>query len=114
MQIDLIVEEHVSRLSLSGDFSLIDIEQIKCDLVAAIDSAQRICIDTKALTAIDVACLQLLHAARLSAMSKGKELVIHSNPAEAFTRQIVRAGLIQGQDGGNKSESEGFWNEGGD
>jgi anti-anti-sigma regulatory factor len=114
MKMDLTIEENASRLLLSGEFSLLDIVQIKADLTQALDGAQRIIIDTSGLTAIDAACLQLLHAAHLSARSKGKELEIDSSPAEVFKRQILRAGFIHQQDGGNSDKLEDFWNAGGE
>ena len=107
MQIQLTSSEQESRLSLSGEFGLLEAGRIKAELTQALASARRVIIDIQALSHIDISCLQLLHAAHQSALSAGKELVLSSRQPEVFMRQIVRSGLIN-QDGSDQKDC--FWN----
>lgn len=107
MQIQLIPGEQENYLLLSGEFGLLEVEQIKSDLTRALESAQRVIIDMQELSHIDAACLQLLHSAHQSALSAGKELILSHSQPEVFRSQIVRAGLIS-QDSSDKDDC--FWN----
>jgi anti-anti-sigma factor len=112
MQIQVTPDEEANHLSLSGEITLLDVEQIKVELTRALESAPRVIIDTQGVSLIDVACLQLLYSAQQSALSRGKELLLDPRQPEAFSRQIDRCGLIRGHHCSGSGKKDCFWNGG--
>lgn len=110
MQIQLIPDGKACHLWLSGELTLVDIEQLKAELITALEKAPRVIVETQGLSHIDVACLQLLHSAHESAQSRRRELVLNSRQSEEFKRQIVRCGLISGDHCRNSGKKDYFWN----
>lgn len=95
MQFKLAHQEQESILSLRGELSLIHAGQFKDELIRALDSAQRVVIETEALSAIDLACLQLICSAHQSALVRGKELILNPRQSEAFMQQIEQSGFTR-------------------
>ena len=94
MQLTLTPGEGESVLSVSGELTLLDAAEFKAELLRALDSSPRLVIDTRELTDIDLAGLQLLSAAHQSALTKGKELCIDLVSSDVLARLIDRAGLV--------------------
>jgi anti-anti-sigma factor len=110
MPIQMIPYEQESHLLLSGEFGLLDVEQIKTDLTRALESARRVIIDMQELSHIDVACLQLICSAHQSALSAGKELILSPRQPEVFRRQVARSGLISQDSNDSSDKKDCFWN----
>jgi anti-anti-sigma regulatory factor len=112
MQIKLIPKANESNLCLSGELTLLHAAQLKGELIRALDTARRIVIDTQELSAIDLACLQLLCSAHQSARARGKEIILNPRQPEVFRQQIARSGLIGRHNCGGDSKIDCFWNGG--
>ena len=112
MQFKLTTSEEESVLSLNGELTLLHAEQFKAELMQALDSSRRVVIDTRGLSEIDLACLQLFCSAHRSALAREQELVLGTPRSDAFTRQIAQSGLIYGQLCGNDNHTDCLWNGG--
>lgn len=99
-------------LLLEGELTLLNAEQLRDNLARAIDSTDRVIIDTDAVTDIDLACLQLLCSAHQSALSLGKQLVLHVPLSEVLTSKVAQAGLKRPFQCDSVSETECLWNGG--
>ena len=104
-------EENV--LTLKGELSISHAARLKAELIQALDAAPRIVIDVNAVTDVDLSALQLLCAAHKSALAKGKQLILSPDLPETLTRQIQKAGLMEGHHCGRDSGADCLW-KGGD
>ena len=95
MQLTRIPGDGESILSLSGELTLLDAAELKTELLQALASSPRVVIDSRGLTDIDLAGLQLLFSDRQSALARGKALSIDPASSAVLTRQIERAGLAE-------------------
>jgi anti-anti-sigma regulatory factor len=112
MQFKLTPNEQESHLTLDGELTLLHADRLKVELTSALDSFQRVVIDTQGLSAIDLACLQLFCSAHQSALSRGKELIFNQQQSEIFRKQIDQAGLIGAQHCSRQRGSDCLWNGG--
>ena len=112
MQSNLIHGEQESVLSLSGELTLLHAVQLKDELIRALESASRLIVDTRGVSAIDLACLQLLCAAHQSALAGGKHLALAPEQSESFKQQVVQSGLIFNHHCGRKQSANCLWNGG--
>ncbi|HTX72118.1 MAG TPA: STAS domain-containing protein [Rectinemataceae bacterium] len=62
---------------------------------AALAASATVHLDFRAVDEIDLACLQILCAARSSARAKGKSLVFVGRPSERVIRRLSASGFIQ-------------------
>jgi anti-anti-sigma factor len=109
---ELIKKEEESILFLNGELTLPYAAQFKNELTQALDSAQRLIIDTRGLSAIDLSGLQLLCSAHQSALASGKELSLGPDQAEVVRRKRAQAGFGGGHLCGREEKMECFWNGG--
>ncbi len=96
-------------LTLKGELSISHAAQLKSELIQALDAAPRIVIDVNAVTDVDLSALQLICAAHKSAVAKGKQLILAPDLPETLTRQIQRAGLMDGHHCGRDSSADCLW-----
>ena len=104
-------EENV--LTLKGELNIFQADQLKAELIQALDKTQRIVIDLRAVTDVDLSALQLLCAAHKSAVAKEKQLLLAPGLPEKLDRQIRKAGLVEGHHCGRDSSLDCLW-KGGD
>ncbi|MDB5535733.1 MAG: hypothetical protein JWP26_3428 [Devosia sp.] len=95
-------------LSISGDAGLRNVQDIAGLLRQALDSHSSITVATEGLTSIDVTILQLLVAARKSALASGKTLTLHAPPDGVLHRLLVQTGFV-GTDGKSRTPEGEFW-----
>ena len=112
MQFKLNISGEESILSLNGELTLLHAEQFKDELMQALSASRRVVVDTRELSEIDLACLQLFCSAHLSALAGGKELVLGSPQSDAFRRQVTQSGLICGHLCGKNDNTDCLWNGG--
>jgi anti-anti-sigma regulatory factor len=111
-QFELIQKEAESILIVNGELTLPYAAQFKDELMLALNSAQRIVIDTQGLSDIDLSGFQLICAAHQCALASGKELLLGSDPAEVVQRKRLQAGLANGNLCGREANLECIWNGG--
>jgi anti-anti-sigma regulatory factor len=95
-------------LSISGDAGLRNVQDIAGLLRQALDKHSTITVATDDLTSIDVTILQLLVAARKSALASGKTLTLRAPPDGVLHRLLVQTGFV-GTDGKSLTPEGEFW-----
>jgi anti-anti-sigma regulatory factor len=95
-------------LEITGDAGLRNAQDIAALLRQALAKHSSITVVTNALTSIDVTTLQLLVAARKSALATGKTLILRAPADGPLRRLLVQAGFI-GADGQSKTPEGEFW-----
>ncbi|MCL6583796.1 MAG: STAS domain-containing protein [bacterium] len=94
-------------LCLSGEITINEASALKDALLSYLSSQVSLSIDLQGVTKIDTSGLQLLYAARQTAIGQGKHLSL-KNPSPAILQAVKLAGLIfQSPDG--YLESKGFF-----
>ena len=95
-------------LEITGDAGLRNAQDIATMLRQALANHSSITVVTNALTSIDVSTLQLLVAARKSALAAGKTMILRAPADGPLRRLLVQAGFI-GADGQSKTPEGEFW-----
>jgi len=95
-------------LKISGDAGLRNVQDITGLLRQALDNHSEIIVATDELTSIDVTILQLLVAARTSALASGKTLTLRASPDGVLHRLLVQTGFV-GSDGKPLTPEGEFW-----
>ena len=80
-------------IELDGEMTLACASELKIRLLQALESGVPVALQLDAVTEIDLACLQLLLAARSSFQARGVGLDIRVDPAGAVQASCVAAGL---------------------
>ena len=111
MQLTLTPRDGESVLSVSGELTLVDAAEFKAEMLKALASSPRVVIDTRELTDIDLAGLQLFCAAHQSALANGKEVCLTPEVSAALTQQAAQAGL-SGCNCGKTGTLDCLWNGG--
>jgi anti-anti-sigma regulatory factor len=99
-------------LSLKGEITLLQAEQLKVLLARALDASEQVTIDTEAVTDIDLSCLQLICSAHRSALGCGRRWVLTPRRSEAFTEKVRQAGLTHCFACNYAPESDCLWKGG--
>ena len=110
MHFTTVPEPNEDILTLNGELGLLQAEQLKMQLTQALEGCGRLRIDAKAVTDIDLACLQLFCSAHRSAVSRGKQVTLSGQPSEAFRGRIVQAGLMRRDGCNHVAGSPCLWN----
>lgn len=100
-------------LTLSGELTLLQAEQLKMLLAQAVDASECVRINTEAVTDIDLSCLQLICSAHRSAVNRHRQLVLTPHQSEAFMTKVFQTGLMCCHDCDFDIESDCLW-KGGD
>jgi len=101
-------EENPHTLKISGDAGLRNVQEIAALLRQALADHQTIAVATDELTSIDITILQVLLAARKSALAAGKTLSLCAAPHGAVHRLLVQTGFVAA-DGTSKTPEGDFW-----
>lgn len=72
------------------------VDALRADLLAAFQNEPDLVIDTTELVDVDLACVQLIEAARQHAHREGRALRLAAPANPALTHLLGRAGLIDG------------------
>jgi anti-anti-sigma regulatory factor len=97
-------------LEISGDAGLRNVQDIAGLLRQALADHSNITVVTDGLTSIDVTILQLLVAARKSALAAGKILTLRAPPDGVLHRLLVQTGFV-GTDGKSLTPEGEFWTQ---
>jgi anti-anti-sigma regulatory factor len=102
--------DSVHTLKISGDAGLRNVQEITGLLRQALADHSNIAVVTDTLTSIDVSILQLLVAARKSALAAGKTLTLRAPPDGVLHRLLLQTGFI-GADGKSLTPEGDFWTQ---
>jgi anti-anti-sigma regulatory factor len=96
------------RLVLEGAQTIRTIDAACSDLVDAMAHHHDIVIDCSAATEVDVSLVQLLLAARASALRAGQQLALSQPVGEALRSTLVRGGFLA-DDPSRPGRDTAFW-----
>ena len=96
------------RLVLDGALTLRNVDTIRENLLETVQQHQALEIDCSAATEIDLSFVQLVLAARASALSAGK-MVALAHPASGMLRDVLQRGGLLGVGPDPATEDETFW-----
>jgi len=100
------------RVVLEGAQTIGGAEDARARLLAALAGHSRVEVDCSAATEIDLSVVQLILAARKSALAAGKRLVL-AQPAAGVLRGVLERGGFLPSDGGSRAtDEETFWSKG--
>jgi ABC-type transporter Mla MlaB component len=100
--------DSVHTLEISGHAGLRNVQDVASLLRQAMDNHSNITVATDGLNSIDVTILQLLVAARKSALESGKTLTLHAAPGGVLQSLLLQAGFV-GSDGQSRTPEGEFW-----
>src|SRR5215217_3150672 len=96
------------KIALDGTIGLRDVTALTAQFREALAKHSDIVVTTNGLTGIDITVLQLLVAARKSAMAAGKSLALEAPAAPALELVLVKAGFLSAT--GEATTPDGdFW-----
>ena len=95
-------------LPISGDAGLRNVQDIATLLRQALADHHAITVVTDGLTSIDLTIVQLLVAARKSALAAGKTLTLRAPADGVLHRLLLQAGFV-GADGVARTPEGDFW-----
>ena len=93
MHFNLNPDQSKGTLTLEGEITLLQAQDLLTLLKEALAATDHVEIDIAELSDIDMAGLQLLCAAHKSAAKSNKRLTLNSNRPEAFVSRTRQAGL---------------------
>jgi ABC-type transporter Mla MlaB component len=96
------------RFVLGGALTLRTVEKIREDLLEMMQRHQALEIDCSAATEIDLSFVQLLLAARTSALSAGKTVAL-AHPASGILRDVLQRGGLLGAAADPGTADDTFW-----
>lgn len=93
MHYEAVPQKKEGLLSLSGELTLLKAAHLKEELLQALAAPDGLTLDIQALSAIDLACMQLLCAAYRSAVDRGRPFQVIPPSCEAIATTVAQAGL---------------------
>jgi anti-anti-sigma regulatory factor len=97
-------------VEISGDAGLRNAREVADNLLKALAEHPSVAVDATSATSIDITILQLLVAARKSALASGKSLTLCA-PADGVLRQaLVKTGFVSA-DGRPLTPEGTFWTD---
>ncbi|HMG87991.1 MAG TPA: STAS domain-containing protein [Terracidiphilus sp.] len=93
MAVDVDTREGIRYIRLADALDIAQAAELKCALMDAIPSSQRVCIQVAAVSAIDVTIAQLLWAAVFHAKSAGSDLILEGPLSEAVDKSLSATGI---------------------
>lgn len=92
------------QIPLEGNLNLREASQLCSKLCTALEGFDSLEIDIAGLTGIDISIVQLLLAARKSAVRRGKTFSLSGTPTEPVRTFLAGVGLM-----GREKADESFW-----
>lgn len=83
-----------TEVKLEGTLGLRNVEEVRGRLEAALEEETSVVVDVKKLVEVDISILQLLLAARVSAMHRGTELRFVTTHGDVLHEAMDRAGIF--------------------
>lgn len=93
MQFNLHPDEKQGTLSLGGEITLLQAQDLLALLNEALEATDHVVIDIEEVTDIDMAGLQLLCAAHKTAVDLNKQWVMDPNQPDVLATRVRQAGL---------------------
>jgi anti-anti-sigma regulatory factor len=103
-------EQNARIVEVAGESGLRNAREIAALLTQALGSHSTIIVDTRTATSLDVTIVQLLVAARKSALAAGKSLRLWAPAAGALREVLTRTGFVSA-DGRPLTPEGTFWTD---
>lgn len=91
-------------VNLSGSLIVDRSEGLKAELTAALAESSQVLVSLSLLEDLDLACLQVLYAARRQAVAEGKDFHFVGTVPSRIVRRLAASGFLQG----NPERAEDF------
>lgn len=99
-------------LILDGELTIDQAAKIRELLIIAFESAKRVDICLRDVTAIDISCLQLLCSAHRTAVKAHLHVVLDDGNSEIFRQTVRNAGFFRSRDCQKDPYGNCFWTGG--
>lgn len=99
-------------VSLDGELTIEHAAELKALLIRALESADRVYIRLKDVTAVDLSCLQLLCSAHRSAVKIKKHITLERGNCGVFEQTLKDAGFCRSRDCQKDPYGNCFWTGG--
>lgn len=83
----------VGVLKLEGSFGIQDIEELKSSLVRALQTVDKVFVDIKNVSDVDISCLELFCSVHRTSVSLQKTLAFSSTISEPFRKVVSEGGF---------------------
>jgi anti-anti-sigma factor len=93
MDIELNQSDGDRVVTLKGEVTIQQAEQLRMALMEAFEAGDRVRVDLQRVTEVDLSCLQILCSAHRTSLANNKLISIGSLRAEVFNEILVRAGM---------------------
>ncbi len=90
-------------LRLTGELTLRTVTEAHQKLLSAYAEGKKLVIDTSRVSEVDLAAVQLIEAARRTAIADGKRVSLSPPPPPAMSTVLERGGFL------DTSEGQSFW-----
>lgn len=90
-------DSSVARLTLKGSYQVDRAASLKTELEAALAASSYVLLDLSQVEDIGLASLQLIYAARRSALAEGKNLHLMGSLNPRIVSRLGTAGFIKGE-----------------
>lgn len=90
-------DEKEITMKLEGTLGLRNVQQVCRSFEEVLESGKTVAVDMREVVEVDICVLQLLIAARVSAMQRGVELHLVTARGDAVQTAMERAGLLEAQ-----------------
>ena len=93
MDVEMMQSAQAGVLRLNGSWTVEHADELKRDLLKALDNLESIVIDLEGPKDLDLSSMQLFCSAHRTSLGLGKRLAFHEQRPEAFKRIVRDAGL---------------------
>ncbi len=77
--------------------------ELKAEITKALEASDLVLLDFSHVEELDLACLQLIYAARSTAKTAGKHIVLVGLPSPHATKRLVAAGFLRSNPGADST-----------
>ena len=85
----------LGEVRIEGDITLLCISEIRDTFSEALRSSDRVSLDLKAVSRVDISCLQLFCALHKSSLSQGKEILFSAPLPSVMKETMQKAGYYR-------------------
>jgi len=95
MDVETMRSDETVVLKLDGSWTIERANELKRALLDALNNGERIVIELKGLTDLDLSTMQLFCSAHRTSLRAGKHLAFHEKKSETFKRMALDAGFVR-------------------
>ncbi len=96
-------------LTLEGEMSIDQAEELKAALISALDSTDLVMVDVEKVTVVELPCFELLCSAHRTALNMGKDLEYSAAPPDRFAQAVRDSGYARSKGCSPESQDRCLW-----